>query len=113
IAVMIAALLIPLSAFADSTGEKNPTATSPATGSFVNPTRAFACDNTNVATATGNNDKQTYSMYGLSIPPTAIITGIQVRVRATDGTKNNRKLQVALSSNNGGAFTASLHTRNF
>ena len=82
-------------------------------GSFLDPTNAFACDDTTVAMATGNNDKQTYSVYGLNVPPTAIVTGIQVRVRATDGTKNNRKLQVSLSWDGGMTFTTSLNTRNF
>ena len=110
VVLMTCALLAPLQAAADSTGEHAPTSTS---GAFTNGAGAFACDNTNVAEATGNLDQQIYSLYGLSVPPTATVTGIQVRVRATDGTKNNRKLQVALSWNGGTSWTANLNTRNF
>jgi uncharacterized repeat protein (TIGR01451 family) len=99
---------------ADSTGEQAPTATAAgASGGFTNATNAFACDDV-VATANTNNQSQLYSVFGFnSIPGNAIITGIQVRVRATDGSSRNRKLQVALSWDGGTSFTGSLNTRNF
>ena len=112
--LVVAQLAYPLHASADSTGEKSPTST---TGGFSGGTppgsNAFACDNVNLAQATANNQTQTYSVYGLSVPANAIVTGIQVRVRANDGTKNNRKLQVSLSWNGGTTFTSTLNTRNF
>lgn len=95
-------------AFADTTGEHSPTATS---GAFPNASEAFACDG--VVTSPGNNDIQTYSVYGLTMPVDAIITGIQVRVRANDGTSNNRKFRVSLSWDGGTTFTSTLNTRNF
>src|SRR5262245_7919043 len=114
IALMSCALLAPLQAAADSSGEHSPMSTS---GTFSNGSNAFVCDNVNIAEATGGNppnpDQQIYWAYGLSVPPTATVTGIQVRVRATDGSKNNRKLQVALSWNGGTTWTANLNTRNF
>src|SRR5215472_12349432 len=105
----------PTRAFADSTGEQSPTSTTPASGSFTTPTNAFACDNTNLAQAQGNNETQIYSVYGLSIPPTAIVTGIQVRVRANDGGSNNRRFTVQLSPDGGSNYFPSipLRTSNF
>lgn len=99
----------PPRAFGDSTGEQSPTATD---SGFANGSNALACDGT-TADATANNQTQKFSMYGLSVPNDAIITGIQVRVRANDGTKNNRRIQVSLSSDGGASFTAPLNTSNF
>src|SRR5262245_7614154 len=89
---LLAALVVatfmwsPTIASADSTGEQSPGATA---GTYTNGANALACDGS-VADAT-NGNTQTFSTYGLSIPGNAIITGIQVRVRANDGpTKNNR-----------------------
>ena len=103
----------------DSTGEYSPTV---ATGDFTNAVNAFACGGS-TATATGNNQTERYSVYGLSLPntvPTPVVTGIQVRVRANDGSKSNRKLKVSLSWNGGTTFTeifgagiGLLQTRNF
>ncbi|MBX3024961.1 DUF11 domain-containing protein [bacterium] len=83
-----------------------------ATGNFSNASNAFTCNDV-VASASSNNDAESFSTYGLSLPPTAIITGIQVRVRANDGSLNNRKLRISLSSDGGATFTAPLATRNF
>src|SRR5262249_6919134 len=84
VGVIACALLAPLRAVADSTGEKSPTYTSgPFTGGMPGGANGFACDNV-VAVSTSNGDKQIYWDYGFSIPPTAIVTGIQARVRATD-----------------------------
>jgi len=96
-------------AWADSTGEQSPTATA---GNFpADASNAFACDD--VATSPGNNDVQTYSVYGLAVPANGIVTGIQVRVRANDGSSNNRKFRVSLSWDGGTTFTSTLNTRNF
>jgi uncharacterized repeat protein (TIGR01451 family) len=108
---LAALLLVPAAARADGTGEHSPT--SALAGTFVNATNAFVCDGS-VAQATANNRTEDYGNYGFSgLPPTAIVTGIQVRVRANDGATNNRRLSVALSWNNGTTFTAPLRTRNF
>jgi uncharacterized repeat protein (TIGR01451 family) len=94
---------------ADSTAELLPTATS---GGFTDATHAFACDDV-VAVPTANNQAQVYSGFGVALPVDAIVTGIQVRVRANDGTKNNRKIQVSLSWDGGSTYTTPLSTRNF
>ena len=65
-----------------------------------------------VASATHNGDAETFSFTALSLPMTAIITGIQVRVRANDAARTDHKLRISLSSN-GTTFTAPLATRNF
>ena len=107
--LLVGAEALPSSVRADSTGELSPAA---ATGSFSNASDAFSCNNL-VASASNNNDAESFSTYGLSLPPTAIITGIQVRVRANDGSLNNRKLRISLSADGGTTFTAPLATRNF
>ena len=107
--LLLAAAALPTSTRADSTGEVFPGA---ASGDFSNPTNALTC-NSLVASGSNNGDAEIMSGYGLMLPPTAVITGIQVRVRANDGSLNNRKLRIALSSNSGGTFTAFLSTRNF
>lgn len=111
---VVAVLAKPVGVIADSTGEMSPTATS---GSFSSASNAFACDGM-VAQATANNQEQTYSVHGLSVPADANITGIRVRVRANDGTRNNRKIRVRLSWDGGATFTTGggtgiLSTRNF
>jgi uncharacterized repeat protein (TIGR01451 family) len=128
IATLLVALVTlavhPFRALADSTGEHSPGA---AAGSFTNASNAFACGGgTATATTTSNNNQnppETYSLYGLSLPntdPAPTVTGIQVRVRANDGTKNNRKLKVSLSWDGGTTYTdifgagiGLLQTRNF
>jgi uncharacterized repeat protein (TIGR01451 family) len=80
----------------------------------ANAINAFVCTTDGLsATFTASNQQQTYSAYGLSIPPTANVTGIQVHLKAlNDGTAKNRKLRVALSWNAGVNFTTQLQTRN-
>jgi hypothetical protein len=102
--LLAAQLVSPSLVLGDSTGEHSPTA---ATGDFTDAANAFACGGS-TATATGNNQTEQYSVYGLSLPntlPAPTVTGIQVRVRANDGTKNNRKLKVSLSWDGGTTFT--------
>ncbi|HSP96048.1 MAG TPA: hypothetical protein VL049_02235, partial [Candidatus Dormibacteraeota bacterium] len=107
--LLVCAGALPSSVRADSTGELSP---GTATGSFSNASDALSCNNA-VASASSNNAAETFSLYGLSLPPTALITGIQVRVRANDGSLNNRKLRISLSWDGGTTFTAPLATRNF
>src|SRR5262245_55317987 len=103
--------LLPARARADSTGEHPPG--SAAAGTFLNGANALVCDGV-VAQATGNNKTEDYVNYGFSgLPPTAIVTGIQVRLRANDGSTQNRRLAVSLSWNDGATFTAPLRTANF
>jgi uncharacterized repeat protein (TIGR01451 family) len=104
----------PLPARGDSIGPNAPAATAAGQFSgFTNATDASTCNDV-VATATTNNQSQFFYNFGFnSIPGNAIITGIQVRVRATDGSSRNRKLQLALSWDGGATFTANLNTRNF
>ena len=101
--------IAPRAAHADSSGEVAPGASS---GGFTNATNLLACDNA-VGSATSNNTTQVFSTFGLSLPPTAVISGIQVRARANDGSNNNRKLQISLSWNGGTSYTAALNTPNF
>ncbi len=106
-------------ALGDSTGERPPTSEA---GAFTNAANAQACGG-GTATADANNQTETYSVYGLSLPntlPAPVVTGIQVRVRANDSTKNNRKLKVSLSWNAGTTFSdifgvgiGLLQTKNF
>src|SRR5262245_24141021 len=56
--LLVAATVYPLRVLADSTPEQSSTATS---GAFTNPSNAHVCDDVSVATATANNQKQTYS----------------------------------------------------
>jgi flagellin-like protein len=77
----------------------SPTANS---GSWTNPTRAYA-DDTNYATSTQNNNAQTYSGYGFAIPSGATITSVRIRVDAF--VSNNDLLRVAVSSNGGTSYT--------
>src|SRR5262249_15789331 len=96
-------------ALADSTGEKSPAATS---ASATNGANACVCDG-KPATFTGNNQQQIYSLYGLTLPGSALISGIQVHVKALNGdTAKNRKLKVDVSWNAGANYTAQLQTRN-
>ena len=106
---LLLGMLLPSAVHADNTGEVLPAT---ATGGFSIPTNALTCNNA-VASASSNNTAEVFSSYGLSLPPTAVITGIQVRVRANDGSLNNRKLRVSLSWDGGTTFTAPLATRNF
>jgi len=96
-------------AAADSTGERPPSQA--LTGAFTNAVNAFACDGV-TADVTANNQTQLYSGFGISLPPTAIVTGIQARLRANDGTRNNRRFRVGLSWDGGSTFTADQPTRN-
>jgi uncharacterized repeat protein (TIGR01451 family) len=106
-------LTLPRIAAAASTGEHSPIAeVAGSQGGFVNAANAQICDGT-VANANKNGQSEIYSTFGLSLPGNAVIQGIQVRVRANDGSANNRSLQVSLSSDGGGTFTAPIKTLNF
>jgi uncharacterized repeat protein (TIGR01451 family) len=110
IAALLALSALPV--LADSTGEHAPGAAA-AGGTFTNAANALVCDGV-VAQATGNNKTQDYVNYGFAgLPGTATVTGIQVRLRANDGSSHNRRFAVTLSWNNGTTFTAPLRTRNF
>ena len=86
-----------------------PAATVPLGVGFTGASNAFAC-NGSVAQVTGNNRSQHYLFYGFALPSTATVDGIEVRVRANDGTKNNRALEVSLSWDGGVSFTAAQAT---
>jgi uncharacterized repeat protein (TIGR01451 family) len=101
-----------LSARADSTGEHLPASTSTPANGFVSATNALVCDGV-VAQATANSRTQDFSGFNLSLPSNAIVLGIRVRVRANDGSTNNRRLEASLSWDAGTSFTAALKTPNF
>lgn len=108
---ILALLLAPAASQAASTGERHPTATTAVGSGFNNPTNALACDA--VSADAKNNRIQDYHVYGFSIPSGATITGIEVRVRATDTTASTHRLEVALSWDGGTTFTAVKQTPAF
>jgi hypothetical protein len=113
--IRIASVLLAVAALcvgpaaADNTGERSPRTTN---GQFSNSSNGLACDGI-VAQANGNTQSQTFSLYGLSVPADATITGIMVRVRANDGADNNRNFLVSLSWDGGQRFTGAVQTPNF
>ncbi len=112
IVLLCALVSFPIHAFAESTGEQMPAATAPVGPGFADAANAFAC-NGDVAQATGDNLTQDYFSFGLALPSTATIDGIEVRVRANDGSKNNRSLAVSLSWDGGVSLTSGESTPNF
>lgn len=98
---------------ADSTGERAPTATS---GDLdpVGAQKAFVCSETPTpltATFSSSNLAQVYSGFGFNIPAEAVVSGIQVHLRAlNDGTGRSRKLRASLSWNGGINYTPELQT---
>ena len=110
--LLIAALvLLPATARAASTGERHPTATTAVGSGFNNPTNALACDG--VSADAKNNRVQDYHVYGFAIPGGATITGVEVRVRATDTTASTHRLEASLSWDGGTTFTAVKQTAPF
>ncbi len=87
---------------ADS-GPKAPTDTVAPNG-WTDPGNVFA-DDTNVATATGDNVDQGYRAFGFGVPNGSIIDGITVRVTARSTDAAGCQIQVRLSDNNGSSFT--------
>jgi hypothetical protein len=109
-AILIAAgSLAARGATAANTGERVPRATS---GQFSNASNGLACDGI-VAQASGNTQSQVFSLYGLSVPGNATITGIMVRVRGNDGAERNRSFLVSLSWDGGRRFSGAVQTPSF
>lgn len=109
---IVSVALTPLQALADNTGEQSPSGTAAVGVGFVNAADGLACAS-GVAQATANNRTQGYFNYGFSLPTDATVDGIQVRVRANDGTRSDRSFTVRLSWNSGTSFTGSQSTPDF
>ena len=110
IMVSLAALcMFPRAGAADNTGQRSPRVSS---GQFSIPSNGLNCDEL-VAQANGNAQSQVFSLYGITVPAEATVTGIMVRVRARDGAQGNRSLQVSLSWDGGNRFSGPLQTGDF
>ena len=89
-----------------STGLRSPTTTSGSSNNqFINPTRAFASDNS-YATDVTNGHVQGYATFALGVPVGATIAGIDVAVEARSTDSSGCQVGVELASN-GSTFTSS------
>ncbi len=90
---------------AADTSWQAPTTTGSPSNEWTDPSNAFSSDNT-YATATNDNDDQSYGGFGFSIPAGSIIDGISVEVDAmVVGGVGTWQVQVRLSPNGGSTWT--------
>ncbi len=97
---------------AADTSWQAPTTTGSPSNEWTDPSNAFSSDNT-YATATNDNDDQSYGGFGFSIPAGSIIDGISVEVDAmVVGGVGTWQVQVRLSPNGGSTWTSGQSTPN-
>ncbi|MCH8025941.1 MAG: dockerin type I repeat-containing protein [Chloroflexi bacterium] len=86
------------------TGKSDPSATPDPNGEWANPDNAFASDDSDATASDG--DEQGYGDFGVSIPTSSLIVGIQVQVEAnSDDATGDCELDVALSGDGGSTYS--------
>ena len=105
LAVTLSVLALSGLAFGETTGWRNPSAEA---GDFGKPTRAFY-DDTLVADVDTSDTHQFWG-YGIAIPASAVVQGIEVRVDAECVTQEATELQLELSWNDGLSWTSTGHS---